>query len=190
MSHLRIVARFIFFFFFFLVFVAQELFLSHNVIEILPESINKLTNLGLLDVSHNKLKRIDQIGFMPNLRILNISGNANLTKLPIQLTTCDSLVDIVLDAEFILYPPADVIESGTAEILKYLLERNGPHEVNLINSMSKPAQNIKQVTANMLDVERGTDIVRVLNTTNEKYSRENVSFKNDRQNISYIYCIL
>lgn len=155
----------------------QELFLSHNVIDILPASINKLTNLELLDVSHNRLTRIDQIGFMPHLRILNITGNDNLTKLPTQLTTCDSLVDLVLDADHILYPPADIIERGTAEILKYLLERNGgPHEVTFINSATKPmnAQAIKQSTVNMLEVERGRDIVRELNTTNEKYSREKV----------------
>lgn len=114
---------------------------------------------------------------MPNLRILNVIGNNNLTRLSAQLTTCDSLVDIVLDAERISYPPADVIERGTAEILKYLLERNdGPHEEILFNSTSKPinAQTIKQSTVNMLEVERGRDIVRELNTTIEKYSREKV----------------
>lgn len=118
---------------------------------------------------------------MSNLRILNITGNTNLTKLPPQLTTCDSLCDIILDVEHILYPPTDVIERGTAEILKYLLERNdGPHEeITLINSAIKPmnAQSIKQSTVNMLDVERGRDIVREMNTTNEKYSREKVCIR-------------
>lgn len=142
----------------------QELFLSHNVIDILPAAINKLTNLELLDVSYNRLTRIDQIGFMPNLRILNITGNVNLTKLPIQLTTCDSLTDLIFDTEYILYPTNDIIERGTIEILKYLLEQNGPHEE------TQPMKNIKQTTANMLDVERGRDIVRELNSTNEKHS--------------------
>lgn len=115
---------------------------------------------------------------MPHLRILNITGNANLTKLPIQLTTCDSLTDLVLDAELILYPPSDVIDNGTAAILKYLLEHNtGPPEETLLNSLnmksaqnSEKMKNIKRTTANMLEVERGRDIVREMNTTNEKHS--------------------
>lgn len=111
---------------------------------------------------------------MPNLRILNISGNSNLTKLPIQLTTCDSLVDIVLDSESILYPPSDVINRGTADILKYLLEQNGPHEEQSATDVNITAQNIKKTTAHMLEVERGKDVVRELNTANDKYSREKV----------------
>lgn len=150
----------------------QELFLSHNVIDLLPAAISKLTKLELLDVSHNRLKQIDQIAFMPNLRILNITGNAMLTKLPNQLTTCDSLTDIVLDAELILYPPTDVIERGTDAILKYLLEHNGPHEQTLINQLT--AESIKRSTAHLLDVERGRDVVRELNNTNNKYTKEKV----------------
>lgn len=133
-----------------------------------------MTNLELLDVSHNRLTRIDQIGFMLNLRILNISGNSNLTKLPTQLTTCDSLVDIVLDNESILYPPVDVISRGTADILKYLLEHNGSHEEQTATAINAHAQNIKKTTAHMLEIERGKDVVHELNTVNEKYSREKV----------------
>lgn len=134
--------------------------------------------MELLDVSHNHLTQIDQIGFMPNLRVLNITGNKNLKNLPSQLSTCDSLNDIVLDGEYIFYPPASIIERGTAEILKYLLEQNdGPMEETVINNENKvksPAQCVKQSTANMLNIERGCDVVRELNTTNEKYSREKV----------------
>lgn len=129
---------------------------------------------------------------MSNLRILNITGNTNLTKLPSQLTTCDSLIDIVLDAEYILYPPNDVIERGTSEILKYLLEKNGgPHEeTTIINSANKPnpIQNIKQSTIQMLEIERGRDVVREMNTTNEKYSREKVGHFNYRYN--YLHNLL
>lgn len=154
--------------------IFQELFLSHNVIDILPEAINKLTNLELLDVSYNRLKRIDQIGFMPNLRVLNITGNTQLNKLPIQLTTCDSLVDIVLDADTILYPPSDIIERGTRDILKYLLEHNGANDEHFMNTLNNSSQNTKRITATLLDTERGRDIVRELNSTNNKYSREKV----------------
>lgn len=142
-----------------------------------------MTNLEFLDVSYNRLNRIDQIGFMPNLRILNITGNANLTKLPIQLTTCDSLCDLILDAEHILYPSNDIIECGTDSILKYLLEQNGPHEEMLMTPLnnkksqnSDALKNVKRTTANMIDVERGRDIVREMNTTNDKHS----SLTNDK----------
>lgn len=134
--------------------------------------------MELLDVSHNQLTQIDQIGFMPHLRILNITGNINLIKLPAQLSTCDSLNDIVLDVKYILYPPADIIERGTAEILKFLLEHNdGPLEETATKNTNKttnPIQCVKQTTANMLAIERGCDVVRELNKTNEKYSREKV----------------
>lgn len=163
---------------FFFCLVWQELFLSHNAINILPASINKLTNLELLDISHNHLTRIDQIGFMPHLRILNITGNINLTHLSAQLSTCDSLNDIVLDAKSILYPPPDIIERGTADILKFLLEHNDePREetvMRITNKSASPIQCVKQTTANMLNVERGCDVVRELNIANEKYSREKV----------------
>lgn len=113
---------------------------------------------------------------MPNLRILNISGNTQLTTLPIQLTTCDSLVDIILDAENILYPPNDIIEHGTRDILKYLLEHSGSHEDHFINTPNKSSQNTKRITATMLETERGRDVVRELNSANNKYSREKVCF--------------
>lgn len=138
--------------------------------------------MELLDISHNHLTSIDQIGFMPHLRILNITGNINLTKLPAQLSTCDSLNDIVLDGKYILYPPADIIERGTAEILKFLLEHNdGPREEKLMKITNKmattiPIHCVKQTTANMLNVERGCDVVRELNIANEKYSREKVCY--------------
>lgn len=136
--------------------------------------------MELLDVSHNHLTQIDQIGFMQNLRIINITGNKNLAILPVQLTTCDSLNDIVLDAEYILHPPADTIERGTAEILKFLLEHNDRplEETVIMHSAKKVATNpilsVKQTTVNMLAIERGQDVVRELNTTNELYSREKV----------------
>lgn len=159
----------------------------------------------MLDVSHNRLNQIDQISFMANLRIINITGNINLTKLPHQLTTCDSLVDIVFDPDQIQYPPANIVERGTAEILKYLLEQNGgPHEENLMTTVSTvtkksaPAHNIKQTTANMLDVERGRDIVREMNSTNDNYSHSKVKYhsiffdnvsRHDKNQIKHIHML-
>lgn len=174
----------------FFVCLFQELFLSHNAIDILPASINKLTNLQLLDVSHNHLTRIDQIGFMPTLRILNITGNINLKNLPAQLSTCDSLNDIALDADYIVYPPPSIIERGTVEILKFLLEQNdGPIEEHtvIMNVAPDPLQCVKQTTVNMLNIERGCDVVREMNTTNDKYSREKVCIHGMLSSFKHVY---
>lgn len=57
---------------------------------------------------------------MPQLRVLNISGNINLTSLPSELATCDNLRDIVFDIEYISYPSADILASGVQSILKFL----------------------------------------------------------------------
>lgn len=93
---------------------------SHNQLESLPTSINRLRNLELLDVSHNNLTEINQINCMSHLRILNIAANPKLYTLPNELATCDSLVDVVLSNEIITHPPAYVLELGTLQILNFL----------------------------------------------------------------------
>lgn len=93
---------------------------SHNQLESLPSNINHMRNLELLDVSHNNLSEINQINCMSHLRILNIAGNPKLLTLPTALATCDSLVDIILSSETIIYPPANVVELGTLQILNFL----------------------------------------------------------------------
>lgn len=99
----------------------QELILSWNCISALPDAINKLHNLELLDLSYNNLRYIDQIVHMPKLRVLLLNGNAQLHRLPVELTTCDSLTDISIDTEYIEYPPLAVTTRGTLEILRFLM---------------------------------------------------------------------
>ncbi|XP_058120111.1 E3 ubiquitin-protein ligase LRSAM1-like isoform X2 [Anopheles coustani] len=98
----------------------RELFLSNNALEKLPATIGRLKKLELLILSANNLSTVEQIAFMTNLRVLDISGNVRLSQLPNQLATCDNLVDIVLDSGHIENPPAAVIAGGTYAILKYL----------------------------------------------------------------------
>jgi hypothetical protein len=57
---------------------------------------------------------------MPELRILNVSGNKNLKVLPPELATCENLTDVVFDLECISSPGADVLATGTKNILKFL----------------------------------------------------------------------
>ena len=60
------------------------------------------------------------ISFMSELKILNVSGNENLTILPPELATCDNLNDLVFDIESIVNPTRDVLATGTQNILKFL----------------------------------------------------------------------
>lgn len=76
-------------------------------------------------MSDNNLQQIQVINCMPNLRILNISGNSGLNTLPYELSTCDSLHALIFDAKHIQFPPSEITELGTAEILSYLTTING-----------------------------------------------------------------
>lgn len=86
----------------------------------MPSTINRLRKLELLDISNNDITDIRFISFMPELRILNISGNKNLKVLPPELATCENLNDVVFDLECISSPAADVLATGTKNILKFL----------------------------------------------------------------------
>ena len=85
----------------------------------LPNVLNRLQQLELLDISHNDLVDIRSISFMPNLRILNISGNLKLEILPPELATNDNLSDLVFDHENIKSPAKEIVSKGTINILKY-----------------------------------------------------------------------
>lgn len=97
----------------------KELFLSHNNLTSLPNVLNRLQQLELLDVSFNSLVDIRSIAFMPNLRILNVSGNGKLEILPPELATNDNLSDLVFDQENIKSPSPEIVTKGVTNILKY-----------------------------------------------------------------------
>lgn len=94
--------------------------MSHNLLTQLPSTINRLKKLELLDVSNNNITDIRFVSFMPELRVLNVSGNANLKTLPPELATCENLEDLVFDIDSISSPSADVLATGTHNILKFL----------------------------------------------------------------------
>jgi Leucine-rich repeat (LRR) protein len=86
----------------------------------LPSTINRLKKLELLDISNNSIGDIRFISFMPELRILNLSGNKCLSTLPPELATCENLHDLVFDIECISNPTRDVLATGVQNILKFL----------------------------------------------------------------------
>lgn len=94
--------------------------ISNNNLDTLPDTINQLINLEHLNVADNQLTQIKSISCMTNLRILNIRNNVQLTQLPMQLSTCDSLVDIDLDTDQMEWPPKHICQLGTMAILNYL----------------------------------------------------------------------
>lgn len=86
----------------------------------MPSTINRLKNLELLDISNNNIVDIRFCSFMPELRVLNVSGNTNLKTLPPELATCEKINALVFDIEHITSPNADVLATGTHNILKFL----------------------------------------------------------------------
>uniref|UniRef100_A0A182UE72 Uncharacterized protein n=1 Tax=Anopheles melas TaxID=34690 RepID=A0A182UE72_9DIPT len=120
----------------------RELFLANNALEKLPIAIGRLKKLELLNLSANNLATVEQLAFMTNLRVLDISGNVRLSQLPSQLATCDNLVDIVLDPEHLVNPPPDVVAGGTYAIIKYL---------------STDEQTANELVNNLLALKNGPD---------------------------------
>lgn len=58
---------------------------------------------------------------MPNLRLLNLSGNVDIIELPFELSTCDSLAELIFDHQIVRHPPMHISAQSTAEVMKYLL---------------------------------------------------------------------
>lgn len=116
--------------------------ISHNELVKLPDAINQLRNLEILDCSFNQLTEINQLKCMAHLRILNISGNVHLNVFPTTLSTCDSLVDIIFDLETFVFPSASVLEQGTIAILNYLTTNRDYEETDSIK-LPIPKKDVK-----------------------------------------------
>ncbi|XP_055836489.1 E3 ubiquitin-protein ligase LRSAM1-like isoform X2 [Episyrphus balteatus] len=112
----------------------MELLISNNQLVKLPQSINSLRYLEHLDVSNNNLQSISELSCMPNLQILNISGNISLRQLPTTLATCDKLCDLILDQQTIEWPSLDVISGGTENIMRFLA--TGEHSTEVPDGKS------------------------------------------------------
>ncbi|XP_058460230.1 E3 ubiquitin-protein ligase LRSAM1-like [Malaya genurostris] len=152
----------------------RELLISNNNIEKFPVTINRLKKLELLDISTNNFTTLDPLSFMPNLRILNISGNVRLTRIPNQLATCDNLVDLVLDPNTIVEPPADVVNGGTQAIIKYL----STGEVILPPIEDQTFLRNKTSTIDLICSER--NVVRQADLERDKHAKERKLLESER----------
>lgn len=102
----------------------QNLYLNGNRLSTLPSNFfDKLPNLQWLDLRFNELKSIPStyIGRHKFLRNLLLEGN-NLRTLPLELGLINTMNGLNLRDNPLEFPPAEVIEKGTKEILKFFKE--------------------------------------------------------------------
>jgi len=96
--------------------------LSYNQLTILPDSIGKLTNLTELYLWRNQLTTLpDSIGKLTNLSNLDLSDN-QLTTLPATIGKLTKLTNLGLKNNALKSPPPGIVEQGTEAVLKYLQE--------------------------------------------------------------------
>ncbi|VDI52649.1 leucine-rich repeat-containing protein 27-like isoform X1 [Mytilus edulis] len=102
----------------------EYLYLEGNELCSLPDDFfDKLPNLVWLDIRRNGLLRLPSVytGRHQNLRNLLLEGN-NLRSLPLELGLIKSLNGLNISGNPIEFPPGEIIEKGTNEILKFLRE--------------------------------------------------------------------
>lgn len=129
------------------------MFLSHNQLTRLPPVFNRLRYLELLDVSNNDIVDIRSISFVPNLKILNVSGNQKLEILPPELATNENLNDLIFDIESIKTPSRSVLATTTQNILKFLStgELTEPNNDYAIEDSFLAKQQSKTTTSRIID---------------------------------------
>ncbi len=93
--------------------------LSNNLLQTLPESITKLTNLSSLYLYSNQLSTLpESITKLTNLTSLNLSSN-QLSTLPESITKLTNLTALDLSNIPFTSPPQEVIEKGILAIEDY-----------------------------------------------------------------------
>lgn len=101
-----------------------ELYVSDNMLKNITDNIQYMENLQVLDVSNNKLKSLTPVlGKLKYLRKLNITGNRELTEICPELCFARNLICLELDMEYITFPPVEICQQGTREIMRYLCNK-------------------------------------------------------------------
>ncbi|XP_061180067.1 leucine-rich repeat-containing protein 27-like isoform X4 [Saccostrea echinata] len=102
----------------------EYLYLEGNELTSLPDDFfDCLPRLTWLDLRKNKLLRLPSVytGRHNHLRTLLLEGN-KLRSLPLELGLIKSLNGLNISNNPIEFPPKDIMEKGTTEILKFLRE--------------------------------------------------------------------
>lgn len=103
----------------------QVLDVSNNKLKQLPHSISKLKYLQTLKLRDNRLKAFpEQLCGLPFLRTLDISHN-EIRSLPARLCGNRALETLVLDSALMEFPPRDVCERSTPEVMMFLCKEAG-----------------------------------------------------------------
>ncbi|KAH8388453.1 hypothetical protein KR093_006575 [Drosophila rubida] len=102
----------------------NELHASNNYIERVPKDLcSNLPHLKIFDLRDNKIAQLpDEICLMRNLNRLDISNNS-ISVLPVTLSSLAHLISLQVEGNPIKTIRRDIIQCGTARILKTLQER-------------------------------------------------------------------
>ncbi|KAL7726874.1 hypothetical protein ACLKA6_000891 [Drosophila palustris] len=102
----------------------NELHASNNFIERVPKDLcSNLPHLQVFDLRDNKIKQLpDEVCLLRNLNRLDVSNNS-ISVLPVTLSSLAHLISLQVDGNPIKTIRRDIIQCGTARILKTLQER-------------------------------------------------------------------
>ncbi|KAM8703043.1 hypothetical protein ACLKA7_005390 [Drosophila subpalustris] len=115
----------------------NELHASNNFIERVPKDLcSNLPHLQIFDLRDNKIKQLpDEVCLLRNLNRLDVSNNA-ISVLPVTLSTLAHLISLQVDGNPIKTIRRDIIQCGTARILKTLQERAQAKDRLAVDAMS------------------------------------------------------
>lgn len=113
-----------------------ELHANNNQIKTLPDTIGDLINLRVLDVSHNCLKSLPpSLGKLGRLKLLNVSHNDNLKIVCKELSGAVNLSTLILDAGNFSFPPSEIAQQGTSEIMKFLCKESNVDYIEPVDTV-------------------------------------------------------
>ncbi len=116
---------------------------SGNKIKKLPKEIGDLRNLVILDLHNNELEVLPyEISFLNKLEDINLQNN-NLKELPYEIINLSSLKTINLDGNPLVKPPLEIANRGIGAIRNYF------------NSIVNSKETIKLFEAKLLIVGEG-----------------------------------